>query len=42
MAPDDIEPFPLAVFCEAMEFVIGRPLPETELDELLRQLSEAS
>lgn len=42
MPPDYIEPLSRYVFRDAMEFLIGRPLSETELDELLRQLSVRS
>jgi hypothetical protein len=43
MPPDYAEPLVSRhVFRDAMEFLIGRPLSETELDELLRQLSVRS
>jgi len=40
MPPDYIEPFPRAVMRDALEYLIGRPISETELDFMARQMGE--
>ncbi len=40
MMPDNTQPFSRAVFREAMEWLIGRPLSETELEVLCGQFTK--